>query len=247
MSRVRSPAYPALSLPSAIESIRKVYFAQQGTPEPRDVVVKHMGYSKPSGTSDKSISALIKYGFLEKESHGNLRVTDRAISILYPDTDNPSISSAALYEAAREPDLFNTIFNRWDHRPSESSLQAFLIREGFNMNSVDNVARSFYDTYDLVNHIERAYDSSTDDDELSDEDDDMNSSNDKIRVFTKAVIPPPSPTTHANVSDILNITKPMFDFETIQINTKIDNQDDLEELIARLESVKGMLPRKTDH
>ena len=67
MSRVRSPGYPALSLSSAVDLIRKVHSVQQATPEPRDVVIKHMGYSGVSGRSLKAISALIKYGFLEKK------------------------------------------------------------------------------------------------------------------------------------------------------------------------------------
>jgi hypothetical protein len=45
----------------------------------------------------------------------------------------------------------------------------------------------------------------------------------------------------------LNSTKPIFDFETVAIHTKIDNQEDLAELIERLEKIKGMLPNKTQH
>ena len=44
----------------------------------------------------------------------------------------------------------------------------------------------------------------------------------------------------------LNSTRPVFDFETVTINTRIDNQEDLAELIDRLEQLKSMLPKIKD-
>lgn len=41
-----------------------------------------------------------------------------------------------------------------------------------------------------------------------------------------------------------NSTKPLFDFESVSINTRIDNQEDLAELLKRLEQIKSMLPHK---
>lgn len=243
MARVRSPNYPALSLPDAIERIRAVYDKQQGTPEPREVVFEHMGYSGPSGRSMKAISALIKYGFLEDTKDGTLRVSNRAISILYPDPDEPNAKQEALMQAAREPSLFAKIFERWDGRPSESSLEAFLIREGFNKNSVDSVSRAFYDTFDLVSGIEKSYDSPQEGHPRQgayDEDADM-----------QEQMPSPEPRAVSPAQGIapptINSTKPVFDFETVAINTKIDNQEDLAELIGRLEQVKSMLPSKLEH
>ena len=43
----------------------------------------------------------------------------------------------------------------------------------------------------------------------------------------------------------MNCTRPIFDFESVQIVTKIDNQEDLSELVTRLEAIKGMLPKKS--
>ena len=239
--RVRSPAYPALSLPAAVDVIRKVHSLQQVTPEPRDVVIKHMGYSAVSGRSLKAISALIKYGFLEKQGKEGLRVSDRAIAILYPDPEHPDKREKELNDAAREPTLFNDIFDRWKGRPSEESLKAFLIRRGFNMNSVENVARAFYETFDLVSGLGDSYDSADNDqgdqDEWGEEEPDMRKG-DAGKDDGNNKPPPPAG---------LNITKPIFDFETVKIQTEIDNQEDLGELISRLEQIKSMLPSKTEH
>ena len=37
----------------------------------------------------------------------------------------------------------------------------------------------------------------------------------------------------------------VFDFETVAINTRIDNQEDLEELVLRLQQIKSMLPKES--
>ena len=135
MARVRSPGYPALSLPEAVDMIRKVHAAQQSVPEPREVVIRHMGYSGVNGRSLKAISALIKYGFLEKVDRGDLRVSERALSILFADPDSPNSKHIALYEASREPQLFKEMFDRWESKPSPESVKAFLIKKEFNVNA----------------------------------------------------------------------------------------------------------------
>jgi hypothetical protein len=238
MARVRSPAYPALSLPDAIDMIRKVHAVQQRTPEPRDVVLRHMGYAGESGRSLKAISALIKYGFLEKHGDEGLRVSERAMAILYPENDEDRIE--ALHEAANEPSLYVEIFNRWEGRPSEEGLKAFLIRKGFNVNSVDSVAQAFYATFDLVSGAGDSYDSPPRDAPQEHAMPEKQEPKMGALSFTRHV-----KTVATEVPR--NITKPVFDFETVQVNTVIDNRDDLAELIARLEQLKSMLPEKIQH
>lgn len=242
MARVRSPNYPGLSLPSAIERIEQVHAQQQRTPEPREVVMRHMGYGSVNGRALKAISALLKYGFLEDAGKG-LRVSERAIAILFPDPSNPDLKRQAISEAARAPDLFQRIFERWEGRPSADALKHFLIHQGFSLNAVEQVARSFYDTFDLVESQGAAYDPS---DTAQEEDAVMEAENAKPKVSAGVGIATVTSSARA-VGIALNSTKPVFDFETVAINTKIDNQEDLAELIERLEQLKAMLPKKTQH
>lgn len=245
MARVRSPAYPALSLPDAVDMIRKVHAIQQRTPEPRDVVLRHMGYSGESGRSLKAISALIKYGFLEKGNDDDgLRVSERAMAILYPEAYDDKVE--ALHAAANEPTLFAEIFERWpEARPSDDSLRAFLIRRGFNVNSVDAVARSFYDTYDLVSGHGDSYDSKgskepdEQEDELMSEPQTYKPTTPVGAAIQKGLEPAP---IRGGIK--LNDTRPIFDFDTVTIQTTINNRNDLGELINRLRQLEGMLPEK---
>lgn len=248
MARVRSPNYPALGLPAAVDMVRKVHSLQQNTTEPRNVVLKHMGYSGVNGRALKSISALIKYGFLKKEGKEGLRVSDRAVAILYPDPDNPNLKEQELFAASREPDLFADIFDRWSHRPSEDSLRAFLIQKGYNLNSVEAVARAFYETYDLVSDFDALYDS---DAELENEEDDdalvSEKKSQQKHAKSDDAKTVATDTRGASMKALpINLTKPIFDFETVEIATKIDNQEDLSKLISRLEQIKSMLPKKSE-
>ncbi len=244
MAQMRSPAYPSLSLSAAVEMIRKVHSKQQTKPEPRKVVMQHMGYSSENGRALKSISALIKYGFLSKDGEAGLRVSKRAMSILYPKDEEDKRD--ALRAAANEPALFEDIFRRWEgKRPSQESLKHHLIHRGFNMNSVEHVARAFYETFDLVSGGADSYDSGSGTDEPLDKIED--------EAMPEAQQKPPSLASvvskvmeHANTVPNLNVTKPVFDFETVRVNTVINNRDDLEELITRLQQLMPMLPPLDD-
>lgn len=242
MARVRSPNYPGLSLPSAIERIEQVHAQQQRTPEPREVVMRHMGYGSVNGRALKAISALLKYGFLEDAGKG-LRVSDRAIAILFPDPADPQAKQQAISDAARAPDLFERLFERWDGRPSAEALKHFLIHQGFSLGAVDQVARSFYDTFDLVESQGEPY-ASPDIEQEEDHVVEAETVKTKVAAASGAAVG----TGSARVVGVaLNSTKPVFDFETVAISTKIDNQEDLAELIERLEQIKAMLPNKTQH
>lgn len=244
MARVRSPNYPALSLPEAIDRLRGLHKEQQTTAEPREVVILHMGYSGVNGRSLKALSALIKYGFLETTGDDRLRVSKRALSILFPDPDNPRAKNQALVDAAFAPVLFAKIFDRWKTKPTQASLHSFLAHEGFNTNSVDTVARAFYDTFDLVESLVASYGpnrtTAVDEQEEAEDEEEEGSMIEQGAVSTR-------PQTAANPTGStpsVNSTKPVFDFESVLISTRIDNQEDLAELLNRLEQIKSMLPHK---
>jgi hypothetical protein len=209
-----------------------------------------MGYSGESGRALKAISALIKFGFLEKSGADGLKVSERAMAILYPENEDDKLH--ALHAAANEPALFEQIFKRWDNaRPTEESLVAYLIRRGYNVNSLQGVTRAFYDTYDLVSEHGGSYDSGGSSEPAADADDktedqtvqethqSAGGGSSVVREKAKERTPEQSAT--------VNATYPVFDFKTVRVNTVIDNRDDLAELMARLEQIKSMLPPKVQH
>lgn len=240
MSRARSPNYPALSLPVAIGKARDVYEKQVLRGEPKDIVVSHMGYNSINGRSGKSLSALLKYGLLD-EVEGDFSVTERAMKIFFPDDDRER--DDATLAAANSPKLFRELFERYkDAKPTPESLNGYLARNGFLPKAAEAVAKTFGETYDLVSGIESDTESLDADDEeieLSDAPRDV-VIKEAAAVDTKQSVKPDQAPNEIQ----MNCTKPIFDFESVQIVTKIDNQDDLAELVARLEAIKGMLPQR---
>src|SRR5690242_15075647 len=81
--RSRSPSYPAISLPDAVQRLRALYDNIHTHSAPRDVIARGMGYASLSGASASAISALVKYGLLDRSGE-ELRVSERGMAILHP-------------------------------------------------------------------------------------------------------------------------------------------------------------------
>jgi hypothetical protein len=146
--RIRSPNYPALSLPDAIERVSVLYRNQHTHAAPREVVAKSMGFGALSGPAATAVSALQKYGFLERDGDG-LKVSERALSILHP--HSPTERAQALREAATQPSLFAELNERFPGtHPSEELLRNYLLRKGFSPSAVSTVVLSYRETSELV-------------------------------------------------------------------------------------------------
>jgi hypothetical protein len=155
--RIRSPNYPAISLPEAIIRVTALYRAIHTHAAPRDVVAKGMGYTSLNGASATAISALHKYGLLER-SGDDVKVSERALSILHPHT--PEEKAAAITAAAVEPALFAELAERFPGAmPNEELLRNYLVRKGFAPGAIGPVIAAYRDTSDMVVSEGRGYDS----------------------------------------------------------------------------------------
>jgi hypothetical protein len=157
--RVRSPNYPALSLPQAIEKSVLLYRNIHNHAAPREVVAKGMGYAGLSGPSSTVISALQKYGLLERAGE-EYRVSERALRILHP--HSPAERAAAVMEAGREPALFSEIAERFPGKmPNEELLRNYLMRKGFAPSALAGVISAYRETSEMVEREGAGYDSRT--------------------------------------------------------------------------------------
>ena len=152
MANVRSPNYPAISLPEAIKRVGLVYKQEQRHPVDKEVIAKHIGYGGLNGGSYSVISALTKYGLLETAGKGEqLKVTGEALDILIHNTGERERVNA-VQKVAFMPSLFNELHDLYGiDLPSDHSLRATLLKKGFNQKTVDSVIRSYRDTIEFVN------------------------------------------------------------------------------------------------
>lgn len=148
MARVRSPNYPAISLREAVERLQKLFGKAQSQTISRDQASEAMGYDGLHGASLGAISALLKYGLLEKADK-KVHVSERAMSIIAP--HNEQERQKALGDAAFAPTLFNDLRERFlGGVPSDDKLRSYLLRKNFSSSALDRVVRSYRETIELV-------------------------------------------------------------------------------------------------
>ena len=100
MARVRSPNYPGISLPAAIERIRKVHAVEGTNDINRESFVQILGYTGLTGPSGKLLSSLGKFGLTTKVGLGEVKISDLAMDILFSEPDQ---KAAAIRRAANSP------------------------------------------------------------------------------------------------------------------------------------------------
>jgi hypothetical protein len=155
--RLRSPNYPALSLPEAINRATALYRSQHTHAAPREVMARGMGYSTLNGASASAISALHKYGLLERAGD-EMKVSDRMMRILHPQSADER--GSAIREAARSVQLFEELDERFPGRmPNDDLLRNYLVRKGFAPAAVSSVILAYRETSELVGREAGPHDS----------------------------------------------------------------------------------------
>lgn len=101
----RSPNYPGIALPKAIELARKLYEDVGQFELPIATITSKWGFQKPTtGPASVTYAAMKKFGLLEDHGTGEARVgklTDLAVEILHPNSPNQAgaVERAALMPA----------------------------------------------------------------------------------------------------------------------------------------------------
>ncbi len=146
--RARSPNYPAIGLPEALERLQILWDAIQRHPAPRELVATGMGYSGLHGASNSAVSALRKYGLLERVGT-DLQVSERGMMYLHP--QEPTERVSAIREAAAEPELFATLGERFPGGVvNEELIRNYLLRNNFTGAAAANAILAYRETIDLV-------------------------------------------------------------------------------------------------
>jgi hypothetical protein len=146
----RSPSYPSIDLGEAVRMALGIFEKEGRAPVKEEVAVTRMGYSGMNGASQKSLSALRKYGLVEDVS-GGVKVSQDGI-LIAAHKGNPTHPErlAALQRAAFRVDLFAEIHKEFGAAPSEENLAAQLTIRGFSADGATRAARAYRATMELV-------------------------------------------------------------------------------------------------
>jgi hypothetical protein len=151
----RSPNFPSMSLPDAIDAIRLVYQREGRGKMPRLSAVKPLGYTSINGRSLSVLGALRAYGLLDGRGD-DVRVSDDAITILNAPEDSQE-RREALVRAFEAPSSFALLRSKGDASPD--TLRWHLIKSNFRDDAADKLIKVYLESKDLVNAGGAAYDS----------------------------------------------------------------------------------------
>lgn len=140
--RSRSPRFPSQALEDSLRHVRLIYDGVHRSSIDSDTAFRLMGFSGKTGTSAKALGSLRQYGLIEGTGE-KTRVSDLSLAILEPESDFER--STAISKAAKSPDVFNAVLNRFSDRvpQADEPIRAFLIREvGFQKSSADELIKT---------------------------------------------------------------------------------------------------------
>ncbi len=146
--RGRSPSYPGIPLPTAIDRVRTIYDHAQRHPVPLASVTAKWGYkAATTGPATVTYSALKKFGLVDEEGTGSNRVvhvTDLAVRILHP---NPE-QDGAIREAALTPSIMREWWQRFgtDLPPEDSLRWDFAVQGAFTETGLSDFVRVYKET-----------------------------------------------------------------------------------------------------
>jgi len=165
MAKVRSPNYPAIGLPKAIELAGKLYREAHTHKTDRPTAAKALGFGGLNGSSLTTISALKKYGLIDEDS-GQVRLSKAGLTILIDPLDSKDRAKAIL-EAAFSPVLFAEFQKEYGDAlpPNDQIVRAFLIKRGFAPGTVDAPIRAYRETLDIAAEARAIYNSSSGDED----------------------------------------------------------------------------------
>ena len=145
---IRSVAYPAIPLQTAVEAISKVDKALNRGPYSRDSLLEALNYGAKSGRGHRVVAAMVHYGLLSRKGN-TYHQGELASKVLRPisaDERNYSLEVSAL-----KPKLFSAIHSRYTGSTAPSMLDNILIREySVSPGAAKEVTSIFMSTMEFV-------------------------------------------------------------------------------------------------
>lgn len=167
---MRSPNYPQLSLPEALNKAQTLYAAIHTAKTTPEKAAERLGYTSLNGRSMGVLSALKKYGLLAGKGE-ELTLTHDAVIIFERPDEHPE-KREAIRRLALSPPLFAEIYKHFDAQiPGMADLRVYLSRLGFSKTALDEITDNYTETFQLVTRIAGDYtadDTSSDKGEMLD-------------------------------------------------------------------------------
>ncbi len=154
VKKERSPSFPFISLPKAIERLRTLHANHRFQPARVISIATSWGYALKSSGLLQTVAALKQYGLIEDAGSGGerkIQITDLGRRILQD--ERLGAREAALKEAARNPRLIAEYLPHWvPVRPSDSHcISELQLDRGFTEIATKAFLHIFDDTVSFAN------------------------------------------------------------------------------------------------
>lgn len=158
IGRHRSPAYPAVDLPTAIQRADEFRQYAQRSAVTVAHVLEHWGYKGESSNGMKVVAALGYYGLINDTGTGDKRkiqLTERALRILM-DHEESDARAEAIIDAALSPKIYKELWELWGPElPPDAEIRSHLIFEKkFNERVVSGVIDDYRRTLGFAGLLE---------------------------------------------------------------------------------------------
>lgn len=153
--RVRSPAYPAVSLKTALKKAYEFYKVEGRNEAYQSVALTHWGYAPASGIGMQLAAALSSYGLTDASGSGSnrkVKLSQIALKILLDDREDSSQKKQYIQSLALKPKINQKLWNLWGaDLPSAANMKHHLIfEEAFNEKSVSGFVKDYIETIEFA-------------------------------------------------------------------------------------------------
>ena len=151
----RSPYYPSVSLPIALEKLRLPHEAiGQAEIDLADAFAS-WGYKADSGAGHRLVAALRSFGLVDTAGSGNgkrLTITGVALRHLCGSTIRADDHTRVVQDLALRPAIYRSLWERWGYDlPREEVLRQYLVDEGgFKPGAVPQLVRGYRQTLEMT-------------------------------------------------------------------------------------------------
>ena len=156
VKRTRSPAYPAIALPQAMDLLGVIFRSFQSHPAPMEAVGEAVGMKAGGSSLNVRLAALKKYGMIDELGDTKSGGKSYRVSALGKDLAVLPQGSAehaeALRKAALMPVIYESLWTRFGPElPADSLIRSYLVRErNFNAHQVDGAIADFRATIEYA-------------------------------------------------------------------------------------------------
>lgn len=158
-SKRRSPAYPFISLETALEKARKFYSSQTRHSAPMSAALALWDFGAKSSGGLQTVSALKQFGLLGEEDVSGtrqVRLTEAALRIIQDEREPSPERDAEIKRLALLPKIYAEMWAKWGSSlPGDATVKFYLVNvKKYNERAFADLFEAYKDTIKFATLVE---------------------------------------------------------------------------------------------